>query len=729
VFSFLRQVFRGFTLVTLCVLLIPLTVFVVVIGAFIFLPLPANLPEARSSLPSQASHIYDVNGNQIATLQKFDVNIPIEQKDLPEVMKQATIASEDRNFYQHKGVDPRGIARALWTDLRSDKVVQGGSTITQQYVKLAYTNRERSLTRKIREAVLASQLDRQVDKDEILFSYLSEVYFGEGAYGIGAAAELYFQKSVNQLNASEAATLVGVIPAPSVYGPRQNLATAEARRKSVLQQMLQERYLDQQQHDDAVAHPLWLESNGDAPGPVTLIKSPRKNQTQFPYYVDYVTKYLVAKYGEDMTYSGGLRVQTTLDPALQELAERTIADRLKGTSAPLEMALVSVEPQTGFVRALVGGRDFSKAQVNLALGGCPTKDPKLKVQVEAACWTDPFVPGGGTGRQPGSSFKPFVLAAAYEEGVSPSKTYSGASVYRIPGCTVGRCTISNAEGEASGNTTIKEAMIHSLNTVYAPLGRDVGFPEVGNMAKKLGVQSAWYSKDFHRDSGTYSLGVIDVSPLEMAAAYGVFANRGVRQDATPVVKIIDTTGKVVEDNSAREGKRVISEAVADNVTDALVGVVERGTAAGSGIGRPAAGKTGTTDDFGDAWFVGYTPSLSTSVWMGNSTNNNTMSYKGNRRVYGGSVPAPTWSQFMKQALKDVPATEFSEPAPITKVNTNALQNTVSTIPVIEPQVTRQPKPLPSGDFDQTEGGTPVQTTAAPPTTTAPPLVNVPQARR
>jgi penicillin-binding protein 1A len=299
--------------------------------------------------------------------------------------------------------------------------------------------------------------------------------------------------------------------------------------------------------------------------------------------------------------------------------------------------------------------------------------------------------------------------------VSPSKIYADPPVFNVPNCNdpdPKNCKISNSEGESIGPTSIKEAMAHSLNTVYAPLGRDVGFTNVGNMAKKLGLDDAWYSSDVHRNSGVYSLGVIDTSPLEMASAYGVFANRGVRQTATPIVKIVDPAGKAVEDNSERQGKRVISEAVADNVTDALEGVITHGTAAGSAnIGRQAAGKTGTTENFGNAWFVGYTPTLSTAVWMGYSDSNARINYKGNRNVYGATVSAPAWATFMKAALKDVPQTKFEDPAPITKVNTNALNNSITTLPAITPAQVRTPKAVPSGGFDQTNGGVAVSTTA------------------
>ena len=541
------------------------------------MPLPANLPTPHATLPSQPTEIYDVNGQQIAELRQFDQNIPVQMADVPDVLKQATISSEDKKFYEHRGIDPNGMARALYADLRSKQAVQGGSTITQQYVKLAYTDRERTVSRKIKEVVLASQLDRQIDKDEIIYRYLEAVYFGDGAYGIGAAAESYFHVPVQQLNASQAAALVGVIPSPSAWAPRENKATAEYRRKVVLGKMLEEGYLDKATYDDAVAHPLWLESEGEPTGPVTMVYNLKQTTvSKNPYFVDYVTRYIIAKYGSDAAYRGGLRVQTTMDPNLQGEAEANVAEALKGTKAPLSMSIVAVEPQTGFVRALVGGRDYEADKVNLGLGGCPAKPTNgTKIDVEPACWETPTVSGGGTGRQPGSAFKPFVLASAYEQGVSPGKIYADPSVYTIPNCRpsgpANDCKIRNSEGESLGPISIKEAMAHSLNTVYVPLIRDTGISQTANVAKKMGLTDMYYSEATMSASGAYALGTTETSPLNMASAYGVFANHGLRQPATPVVKILDTTGKTIEDNTAREPSRVLTEAVADNVTDALAG--------------------------------------------------------------------------------------------------------------------------------------------------------------
>lgn len=724
-----RRIIKGFSVLTLCLLLGPATLFVTIVSGFIFMDLPRNLPDPSPTLPSQPTKLLDIDGNQIADLRRFDQNIPVKQEDIPEILKQALISAEDRSFYDHGGVDPRGTLRALWADITHGEVVQGGSTITQQYVKKAYVGEEQTVTRKLREAVVATQVDRQMSKDEIIWRYLDIVYMGDGSYGVGAAAQSYFRKSVKDLNASEAATLVGVIPAPSAWAPRDNPEQAEVRRVLVLDQMHNEGYLDDQQYEEAKAAKLFLEGSGEPEGPVTRVHPQEKAQAQYPYFVDYVRRYLVAKFGEDTVYTGGLSVQTTMSPALQAQAEKTIGDTLNGTSAPLDMSLVAVEPPTGYVKALVGGRDFSKAQVNLALGGCPPKPSNangpIEVQVEPTCWHEKTVTGGGTGRQPGSSFKPFVLTAAYEVGIQPTTTYNGPPAWSPPGCTGSQCVINNYEGGAGGTVNLKQATAESLNTVYAPLIRDVGSKENGKpaqgfihtaeIAKKMGVTSAYYAQGFHQVSGAYALGTIDVSPLDMAASYGVYANRGLRQPATPVVKVVDAQGNVLEDNTNREPQRVLEENVADNVTDALRTVITEGTARSGNIGRPAAGKTGTSENYSNAWFVGYTPTLSTSVWMGYSDTPRTINYKGNRRVAGGGIPTQTWKKFMDGALKDVPVTDFSQPAPIQAPARDVLGGpTVQQS--IRPAQQRRPIDTPTGDYNRVQGG--VQ--AATPPTTAPP---------
>jgi penicillin-binding protein 1A len=578
----------------------------------------------------------------------------VRPEDIPLVLKQAVIAAEDRRFYSHGGVDVRGTLRALVNDIRNRSAEQGGSTITQQLVKNTLTGGERSISRKIREAVLASQLDRQMDKEAILFEYLSIIYLGEGAYGAGAAAETYFRKPVSQLTLPEAALLAGLIPAPSRYSPRVDPATAEIRRVSVLDSMLEEDMIDQAQHDAAVAHSVWLATDGPPPGPATVVHPPQVQQSTDPYFTDYVFRWLERHLpdGIDQIFRGGLRIETTLDPDLQAAAHEQVAGFLEGTEPDLRTSLVAVEPQRGFVRAFVSGRDFAADQVNYALGSTSAGG----------------VSGGGSGRQPGSSFKPFVLAQALASGITPSAVYSGRPHDVSEACGQPDTVLENYEGSGYGNVDLRTATWKSVNTVYTRLILDVGVDKAMGLAKQLGLSSVRdYDPGVH--CASVALGAESVSPLDMASAYGVFAARGERAEPTPVLRVTDKDGNVIIDNSEPETSRVLPEPVADNVTDILRGVLTSGTASGRGLDRPAAGKTGTTQNNRDAWFVGYTPTLSTAVWIGyeNKTAETTKelrNIKGVRSVTGGTHPARIWQAFMRQALEDVPVTEFSEPAPI-----------------------------------------------------------------
>jgi penicillin-binding protein 1A len=412
----------------------------------------------------------------------------------------------------------------------------------------------------------------------------------------------------------------------------------------------------------------------------TAVFPPQQDKPQYPAFVDYLLRYLLQKYGPQQVYQGGLRIQTTLDPVVQKEADASVQAALKGTKDPLEMALATVEPQTGFVDAIVGGRDFGGtgpyAQVNFALGGCePQPNASVKVEVPADCWSGNDITSrtGIAGRQPGSAWKPFVLATAFAEGIPPTKVYPAPNVFVIPNCKASPsnpCTISNNEGGGVGSANLRTATAASINTVYAQLIRDTGCPQVAQMAEKLGITSAWYSSQVHTCSGAYALGEVGVSPLDMASAYGVFDNHGNRAPPTPVLKIIDGTGKTLVDNisKAPATTQVIDPVIADNVTDVLKGVITAGTGTGANIGRPAAGKTGTTSKFTNAWFVGYTPSRSTAVWMGYANNQSTtLVLPGIGNVFGGTVPASTWKNFMSQALAKVAPTDFSQPAPLSSL--------------------------------------------------------------
>jgi penicillin-binding protein 1A len=655
------QVAKAVATFLVVAIVIPLVTAGTALASIVYLPLPAPpLPTPAPGIESRITHIYDATGAEIGVLRKFDTSIPVSANDIPEVLKQAVVSVEDKRFYSHGGIDPVGAVRALWADLRGKRVVQGGSTITQQYVKNVYTSGERTLARKIREAVLASQLDRKVTKDEILYRYLSNIYLGGGAYGIGAAAESYFKKPVNDLNASESAMLAGLISAPSDFEPRTNPVQAETNRVFVLDEMLKQGRIDPFQHAQAVGEHLFFPTSDDPKpdGPATIVHPLELQSATQPYYVDYVRRYLTIKYGADIVYRGGLKVETALDPKLQAQAEDSVKKSLSGTSPPLEMSLVTVEPNTGFVKAMVGGRDFSKSQVNLALGNCP----ESYVQPPDG---PPCLSGGGSGRQPGSSFKPFTLAKAFEEGIGPGRVYSGPSTYRFPDGTI----VHNVESGGYGAISLRQATQYSVNTVYAQLIDDVGVKDTAEMAHRLGITMV--SPDGKQPNGepygvSLTLGAAEVSPLDMASAYSVFAARGVQFSATPVVKVTDAHGKVLEDNTKRKGKRVLAEAVADNVTDVLKSVISGGTGTGANIGRPdgSAGKTGSTEDNHDAWFVGFTPALSTAIWMGYSDSNtrSLKNIKGVGIVYGGTIPASTWKDYMGTVLKNAPPADFPKPA-------------------------------------------------------------------
>ncbi len=619
-----------------------------------------SLPPARTPVGSAITNVYDSGGAQIASFQRFATNIPVSPSDIPPLLKQAVVAAEDRRFYLHRGVDPKGILRALWADLNGGSYAQGASTIDQQYVRLVYGSNVRSFHRKLREVVLAGRVDAELTKDQILTGYLTRVYLGGGAYGIGAAAQLYFHKQVRDLTLSESALLAGVLPAPSAYDPRLDPVGAESRRLDVLTKMADQGLITADRAAAAGGQRLVLAPSDATPaGDFTVVYPPPTQQSQYPWFVDYVRRYLVARFGEDVVLRGGLRVETSLDPRLQGEADAAVAAALKGTRPPVDMALVVVDPNTGVVKAMVGGRDFATSQVNAALGSCPARSAPAPAD-EPIC-----IDGGGSGRQPGSAFKPFTLAKAFEEGIDPAKVFDGPATYTYPpaACQGPKCIVHNVESGSYGSITLRDATAYSVNTVFAQLIQEVGVARTAELAHRLGL--TMISPDGRGPSGPYgpslTLGSADVSPLDMAAAYGVFAARGLQFPATPVLRVVAGDGTVLEDNTARVGHRVLTTAVADQVDDVLKGVVTTGTGVAAGIGRPdgTAGKTGTTESFSDAWFVGFTPQLVASVWMGHTNGRQPLvNIHGLPQVFGGTLPAQAWHDFMAAALAGTPVRNF-----------------------------------------------------------------------
>jgi penicillin-binding protein 1A len=583
-------------------------------GCVAYKRLTNDLPDlSKGAAPlAETSIIYDRNGAVLTELHAEQNRTYVPLANMPIQLRQAVIATEDQNFYKHKGVDPMGIARALWVNVTKGKH-HGGSTITQQYVVNTFIKRENSITRKIKEAILAYRLETQYSKDEILEKYLNAIYFGHGAYGVGAAAEVYFGKDISQLTTGECALLGGIVRSPGDYSPRNDMTAAVNRRNTVLGLMLEQGYIDKAAHDAAEAEAI-------------VVAPPAPTTTPAPYFVEWVKQTLIDQFGPDAVYKGGLRVKTTVDMGMQAAAEAAIPGILDRPDDP-SAAIVSIDPKTGEVRALVGGKDFNAQQFNVAVQGP---------------------------RQPGSSFKPFVLVTGLENGVSPEQTYESADgSFPIAGGKTWSVT-----GHGSGPMRLRVATAQSVNSVYAQLILQLGADKVAETAKRMGITTPV------RAVPAIALGAGEVTPLEMASAYGTLANGGVHIAPHAINEVTDVNGEILFTDPAT-ATEAISPAVAYLTTDLLKGVIASGTGTAANIGRPAAGKTGTTQEYRDAWFVGYTPDLVTSVWVGHVEGQIEMTNVHGKKVTGGSFPAQIWAAFMKAALANTPASEFPVPKGLT----------------------------------------------------------------
>jgi penicillin-binding protein 1A len=575
--------------------------------------------EAQGSVNlAQTTEIYASDGTLLAYLHDDQNRTVIKSDKIPDVMRQAVVAIEDERFYQHNGVDIEGIFRAVAANLQSQDISQGFSTITMQLVGNIYLNRrEMTVTRKFNEVMLALQLERKYSKNEILDMYLNTVYFGSTAYGLEAASRTYFNKEPLELTLAEAALLAGLPQRPNGYSPRRHPDEAVARRDVVLKKMQQLGYITLAEYRQAIDEPLAL-----APySPYVAV--------QQPYVVAYVRKQLINMYGEERVFKGGLRVETTINPAFQKLAQDAIASTLNRNNDP-SAAMVSIEPATGRIVAMVGGNDYDTSKFNLASQGR---------------------------RQPGSAFKPFVLVAAIEMGIDPWNTYYNSAHVKLnyPGATK-PWEVRTYGGDYYGPSTIFDATLRSDNTVFAQLALDVGIQRVVDVAHRMGITSELNTDPAIALGGlTYG-----VSPLEMASAYATLANGGVYVEPTIIQRVRDADGNIIWE-AAPKTNQALSPGVAYDATRVLVANVQSGTGTGASIGRPAAGKTGTTSDWTDAWFVGYTPNLSTAVWMGDPDAQVPMTNVHGRRVTGGSFPATMWKKFMYSADRAYPYKQFAAP--------------------------------------------------------------------
>lgn len=600
----------------LALLAILALVVVGVSGCVLYNGVAGSLPDPTKPLKGTdlTTRVLDRHGKTITDLFADQNRQYVEMKNIPRAVQEAVIATEDQRYYEHPGVDLIGMMRAVWTDVRAGAKVQGGSTITQQYVKQAFVGDEMSLKRKVSEAILAYRLEQEYSKDKILEMYLNTIYFGHGSYGVQTAAKVYFGKSVDKLSVAEAAVLAGVIKSPARYSPYLEPTAAKDRRDTVLGQMRDQGYIDATAYVEAVALP--IETEGLKHGSKVA-----------PYFVEYLKTQLVEKYGEEAVYRGGLTITTTLDLRMQSAAEKAVANNLNRKNDP-SAALVAIDPKTGQIVAMVGGRDFLKQQYNAAVQGH---------------------------RQSGSAFKPFVLATALADGVSPEATFTaGTTRLKIPG---GQIWKVSGESGFSGPTRLRVAMVHSLNPVFAQLILKVGADTVVETARDMGLTTTITPVPAVALGGMAE----GVTPLEMASAYSTLANGGTHAKPIGILKVVDKDGAVLF-TAKTSSKRALDPAVAYLTTDILKGVITNGTGTAAGIGRPAAGKTGTTQKYRDAWFCGYTPDLAASVWVGYAASQKEMTNVHGIRVTGGSFPARIWASFMRNALKDTPSSQFKRPS-------------------------------------------------------------------
>jgi penicillin-binding protein 1A len=568
----------------------------------------------------QNSFVYAANGALLGSIPAERNRTPVGLKRISPWTLNATIAIEDHRFYTHGGVDYEGILRAAWKDLRAGEVVQGGSTITQQLVRNLYISKERTFKRKLKEACLAIKLSRARSKDWILQQYMNQVYYGNHAYGIEAAAQTYFSERARDLTLRQGALLAGLPQAPSTYDPLHRPIAALARRNAVLRAMARYGYITPARYRQAIS----VRNLGLRPGKLyTRIRE--------PYFFSYVRDQLIAEYGSNTVRSGGLRVYTTINPRLQLAAAKAIRDTLYLRNDPAA-AVVSIDPSDGAIRAMTA-----------VTPGRTGNQFNLVAQAR---------------RQPGSTFKVFVLTAAIEQGMNPNSTYYVSAPFHYqPDPYTSAWDVQTYDHSYSGSSSVASATLRSDNTVYAQLTLDVGPEKVAEMAHRLGIVS---SLDVVPAMG---LGADAISPLEEASAYATLAAGGIYSRPMAIRKVALAGGKVDTDVGwgRPERRRAISDGVASEVTKILEENMLDGTGVGAYFGRPAAGKTGTTDNHADAWFSGFVPQLEATVWVGYPQGEIPMENVHGIAVAGGTFPAQIWRLFMERAVAKLPPLEWPQP--------------------------------------------------------------------
>ncbi|NJM89737.1 MAG: penicillin-binding protein 1A [Hydrococcus sp. RU_2_2] len=578
-----------------------------------------NLPDVRllgSYAPTETSYIYDIKGKLLSSLHGEANRRVIALNQISPNLKRAVLAIEDSHFYYHHGINPTSIGRAVLVNFKSGGVEEGASTLTMQLVKNIFLSHERTYSRKLAEGVLAIRVEQIFEKDEILEMYLNNIYWGHNNYGAQTAAESYFNKPASQLTLAEASMMAGLIQAPEAFSPFNNYKLAKQRQALVLSRMRELGWITAQEEKTALNQKL------------SLGKPTSWQGSKLPYVTDAVIQELNEKFGRDTVLKGGMRVQTTVDYNMQKAAEANVQKayqtlRGRGLSVKnLQVSLVAIDPRTHFVKALVGGVDYKKSQLNRAIQ---------------------------SRRQPGSAFKPFVYYTAFASGkFTPDSVVNDAPISIRDGSRY--YTPKNYGGGYSGPTSLRMALMKSSNIPAVILGQKVGTEKVIEVCRRLGFKSPLIAVP------SLPLGSVDVTPLEMAGAYATFASNGWHSDPTIIVRVTDSRGNVLFDNTPKP-KLVLDPWATASLTSVLQGVISGGTATSAQIGRPAAGKTGTTDSERNVWFVGYVPQLATAVWIGDDTNRAL-----GKGITGGGYAAPIWRNFMLQALKNEPVKYFASPA-------------------------------------------------------------------
>ncbi len=610
--------------------LILLIVTLIAFGVFSYLYFLQDLPSIgnlKNYKPSTITKFYSEDGEVIVEffIEKREV---VFLERIPRELVQAFVSGEDARFFEHKGLDYLAILRAFLKNIFSGEIVQGGSTITQQVVKSLLLTPEKSFFRKFREAILAFKIEKYLSKEEILYLYLNQIYLGHGAYGVASAAETYFGKPVEKLNLPEAALLAGLPQAPNKNSPYHHPEQAKRRQAYVLQRMAEEGVISHAEMMKALAFPLTLRNKQELDRP------------KASYFVEYIRRYIEEKYGKEALYKKGLQVYTTLDTDDQQIAEEAMESGLREiekrqkyrpheSSSTLEGALICFDLESGYIKAMVGGRDFKKSQFNRA--------------VQAR-------------RQTGSAFKPVVYASALDKGYTPASIIVDSPVIFEWGDK--KWKPKNFEGKFSGPTTLRNALTHSINVVTVKIAHDIGIDYIKDYAKNLGISSP-LQNDLSMVLGSSSL-----SLYELTKAYAVFANQGNRFKPIWIKKILDRDGNLLEENlpyfyfkESSHGESILSSQTAYLMTHLLESVVQYGTGwRAKSLKRPVAGKTGTTDQFLDAWFIGYTPELITGVWVGFDEERSL-----GENETGARAASPIWVTFMSKILKEKLIKDFPVP--------------------------------------------------------------------